>query len=265
MAEILKRIKCMSGIKSLVIFTMTALYLSIMSGCKGADQFMPDTQLLQANLKQGRFIRPTIRRETLCELLSIICLYAFNGEWENFYQVFQKDLGGIGTVFLKSLHKTPAGVLINGGILIELAATCSIDKADRRDKFDIDLDTLSGMVHLLIGLWDVLRIRKMDSHNALFFKETIEAGNRSFVTTLHKLDPENDEAGMRISSAHIGNEFDFRRSMLVGMVMWPSGLIPKGFDRAVKAIFPAIDILSVGFKSGGSLRDTIFVSIINKR
>lgn len=69
---------------------------------------------------------------------------------------------------------------------------------------------------------------------------------------------------MRVASAHVGNEFDFVRGMLVGVMKRTSGAVTKGFNRAVEATFPAIDVLTVSFVLNGSFSNTEFVSILDK-
>jgi hypothetical protein len=49
----------------------------------------------------------------------------------------------------------------------------AVDKAGRRDELHIHLDALSRMIHLLIGLLDILGVRRMDSHDVLSYKETV--------------------------------------------------------------------------------------------
>ena len=126
-------------------------------------------------------------------------------------------------MFLKSLHKTPSGILVNGGILEEPPSNDpAVCEAGRGDEFDIRLNTLPGTLHLFVRLWDMLRVRGMDSHDALFFEEAAESRDGAGITALHKLDPENDQAGIGIASAHIPNQFDFLRRMLIGMRMGAS-------------------------------------------
>lgn len=169
-------------------------------------------------------------------------------------------------MFLKSLHKTPSGILVDSGILEEmLSAHLAVHKAGGRDEFHVYLNALSGMVHLLVRLGDILGIGRMDSHDALLFEKTIKSRDGAGVAALHELDPENNEAGVRVSSAHIQDEFDLLRGMLVGVVMGPSGTVAQRLDRAVKAALPAIDVLPVGFILDGSVGNPIFISIFNKR
>lgn len=264
MAEILKRIEPVGGIEPLVVLPVAALHFSVVPWRKRADQFVPDPQLFQTHLKNGRLIRTAIRGKTFCKLLSVVRLHALYGARKSFYQVFQKKHGGVGTVLLKSLYKAPAGVFVNGSVLIELLPFGLVHKADGRDKFHVNLDTLTGMVHLLIRLGDILGVRRFDRGKALLFKETIKAGDRTLITALHKFDPEDDEAGIGITPAHIGDEFDLLWSVLTGMMVRSSGFVAKGFDRAIETVFPAVNILPVSLIFDGSVGNAILFSIPDK-
>ena len=80
------------------------------------------------------------------------------GMGETLDQMLKESCGRIGAVFLEGFHIAPAGVFINGGILIELFTFCLIDQTTGRNKLYIDLYPLSGVFHLLIRLgghtWD---------------------------------------------------------------------------------------------------------------
>ncbi len=80
-------------------------------------------------------------------------------------------------------------------------------KADRKNGFHIHLDTPAGMIHLLVGLRNILWVRVM---------------------------------------------------------VRPSGEAAEEPNGAVKAPFPAINVLPVSFIFDGSLRNLIFLSIYNK-
>ena len=167
-------------------------------------------------------------------------------------------------MLFKCLHKTPSGILINGSVLIKMILFGFIYKADRRDKFHVDLDALSGMVHLFIRFGDILGVRRMDCHDTLFFEEAIQPGNGTGIAALHELNPENNKTGMRISSAHIGDKLDLGRGMLVRMVVRSAGEITQGLNGAVITTFPAVDVLPVGLVFNGSVGDTIFFSIFDQ-
>lgn len=104
-----------------------------------------------------------MRSEPVGKLRSVIRLDTLDVQRESLYQVLHKQCGRIGAVFLKSFHKTPSRILINGSVLEELLPNdLAVFETGGRDKFDIHLDTLTGILHLLIWLWDVFGIGWMD-------------------------------------------------------------------------------------------------------
>lgn len=177
-----------------------------------------------------------------------------------------KHGGGISAVFLKGFYKPPSGILINGGILEEvLSNDPAVHKTGRRNKLHIHLNALAGMVHLLIRLRDILRVRRMDGHDTLPAEEPVKPGNGAGVAALHEFYPENDETSIRVAPAHIEDEFDFLRGVLVRVVMRSARVVTERLNGAIKAPFPAVDVLPVGFVFDGSFGNTIFLSIFNKR
>ena len=76
-------------------------------------------------------------------------------------------------MFLKGFHEAPARILVNGSILIELLSFGIVDKTDGRDKFDIDLNALTGIKHLFIRLGDILGIGRFHGQKVLFPQEAL--------------------------------------------------------------------------------------------
>lgn len=158
--------------------------------------------LRQMCLEQGGPV--PMGSEAVCELGTIICLDAFDGQREGFDQMFQEQGGGIGVMLLKSLHKAPAGVFIDSGVLEELLSNYgTVLETGRGDELYVHLKTLPGVCHLFVGLGDVFGVGRMDSHDALLPKETVEAGDGAGIATLHEFNPKDDKAGIGITSAHI--------------------------------------------------------------
>lgn len=253
----------MGSIKAFIVFSMTSLYLPIMPWCIGTDKFMSYPMLFQTKLEQGRFV--LFRGETVGKLSPVICLDTLNGAGKGFHKVIHKKGGRVGAVFLKSFHKTPSGILVDSGILEELFSdNLTVYEAGGRDEFDIYLNTLTGMLHLLVGLGNILGIGRVYSHDALFFQEAVESGDGAGVTALHELDPEHHKPCVRVSSANIHNQLDFIGGMLVRMMVRSTRSVLKRLDRAIITPFPTVDILSVGFIFDSSLSNSIFISILNK-
>lgn len=125
-------------------------------------------------------------------------------------------------MLFKGFYKAPFGILVTISILKEMLPFGFIYKTVRRNEFDVDLDTLSRISHLLIGFGNMLRIRRMNSHNPLFAEETVKSWDGTGIARLHKLYSEHDQPGIRVASAHIHDKLDLHRSVLVRMVMWSS-------------------------------------------
>lgn len=254
----------MGCIEPLIVLPVAAFHLAVMPWRIGTDYLVPDAVLLQTHLEKGGLI--PVGGEAVGKFGAVIRLDALNQAGEGFHKVFHKQCGGIGAVLFKGFHKAPPGILVNGGILEKMFAdNPAVHKAGRGDEFHIHLYTLSGMVHLLIRLRDIFGVRGMESHNALLFEEAVKTGDGAGVTALHEFNPENDEAGIRVTSAHIEDEFDFVRGVLVGMMVGPAGEVTQGVNGTVKASFPAVNVLPVGFISDGSFGNPIFFSVFNKR
>lgn len=199
----------MGSIEMLIVFPVATLHLAIVPGGKRAYQLVPDAMLLEPGLEDGRLIRTAVRAETLGELLPIVSLDTFDRAREGQDKMLQEQGGGIGAALFKYFHKAPSGVLVNDGVLIEALSFGFTHEAGRGDVLHVNLNPLPGIVHLLIRLRDVLGIRKMDSYDALFPKETVKAWDRAGIAALQKLSPENDQTRFRIVSAHITNQLDF--------------------------------------------------------
>lgn len=78
------------------------------------------------------------------------------------------------------------------------------------------------------------------------------------MASLRELDPEDDKASIGIAPVQVGDKSDFR-SMLIWMVMRLSGTFPKGFNGAVIASFPAVDVLPVALVLHGGFGNPIFL------
>ena len=97
-------------------------------------------------------------------------------------------------------------------------------------------------------------------------QKAIQSGDRSSISPLSQFDPEDHKAGIGIAPAHIFNEPDLIRGMLIWMRMRTSGTVPEGVPEAVIAVFPTVDILSVCFIFSGSVGNTVafFLRIFQK-
>ena len=262
-SKVLKRIEKMGCVKTLVIFSMAALYLSIVTWCKRTDDLVSYPMRFQVFLKERRLV--PVSSKTVGKFRTIIRLDALDGEGKSCYKVIHKLCRRIGAVFLKGFHETPSGILINGSVLEELFSNDSaVFEAGGRDKFNIHLDTLPRVFHLLIRLRDVLWIGRMDRRKALFFEEAVESWYGAGIAALPELDPENDETSIRVTASHIEDKLLFLRSMLVRVMVRASGTISQGVNGAIKTVFPTVDILAVGLVFNSCFSDAKLLSIADQ-
>lgn len=253
----------MRCVKTLIILPMTAFHLPIVPRRKRPDDFVADPVHFQMLLEESGFF--SVGGKTVGKFRSIIGLDALDGAGEGFYQMLHELSRGIGTMFLEGLYKAPSGVLVNGCVLVELLSDyLAVFQTGRRDKFYIYLNPLARIIHLFIGFWDILWVRRMNGHNSLFSEEAVKAGNGAGIATLPEFNPKDYQAGMRIPSAHIVDEFDFLRCMLVGMMVRPSGTIAQRVPGAVIAALPAVNILTVGLIFDCGFGNAKFFSILDE-
>ena len=136
-------------------------------------------------------------------------------------------------------------------------------QADRWNRFYVNLAVLSRILHLFVRLGNVFGVWKFHRHLSMLSQKALQSGDGSNISPLSQFDPEDHKAGIGIASAHIFNESDLIRGMLVGMTVWTLGTICKGLKRAVIAILPAVDVLTVGLVANGSFGNAVFLSIQN--
>lgn len=212
----------MSRIEPLVVLPVTTFYFPIVPGSEWADQLVADPKLCQPCLKHSGIVRAAIGTKALGKLLPIVRLDAFDPERCSLDEVFKKTHCRIRTMLIKGFYETPARELINGGELIEALSLGVTDQTGGRNELDIDLNALTGIIHLFIRFGDIFGIRRMVGHDPLPFEDAIKAGNGAGVAFLAKLNPKDDKAGMWIASAHSEDELKFVLSMLVGVMMGAS-------------------------------------------
>lgn len=252
----------MGSVEAFVILTVAALYFPVMTRRKRTDKLVAYSVFLLSTLEYYQcFFNGS--GKTLGELTPIVGPDTFDWHGETLQQVFQKLSGKIGAVLLESFHVTPAGIFIDRGILVKLFSLSFINQTTGGNELHVDLYSLSGIGHLLIRFGDIFEIREFFSCHPLFLKETIETGDRALITPLHEFYPENDQPGVRITPAHIPDEFDLFGSMLVRMIVRTSGPVTQGIQGSVIAFFSVINILAVGFKFHGRFRNAILLSVFN--
>ena len=128
-------------------------------------------------------------------------------------------------MFLEGLQIAESAEFIQEGVLVIIASILGgvllglTDQAGGRDILDVDLDPLTRVGHLLVGLGDVFWVRQLYRHLTSLSQKAIQTGYRTGVASLPELDPEDDDAGVWIPSPHILDELGLLRRMLVGMTV----------------------------------------------
>lgn len=252
----------MGSVKFLVIFSVAALHLAVVPGCIRANQFVADAKMVQLQLKHGRLFT-SFWQKSVGELSAIVRLYAFNQIGKALDNMAKEHCGRIGAVFLKSLKIAKAAVFVQKGILEPLCWLLLAHDAGLRNKLDVNLYSLAGILHLLIRLWDVFGIRRFYSHGVPLSQKPVQPRDGTFVTSLSQLNPEYDDPGMWISAAHIQDKLDLFRRVLVGMAVRSVRSVFQRGKGSVIAFAPAVDILPVCAVAYSGFCYAIFLCIQN--
>lgn len=160
--------------------------------------------------------------------------------------------------------------LVQECVLVKIPAVlrrlihCLTDQTTLGDKFDINLDSLAGIIHLLIGLRDIFGIWQLYRHLTAFSQKTVQTRNRAGVAPLPQLHPEHDQAGVGIPAAHILNQLDLLRPMLVRMAVRPVRAVFRRCLRPIVSLAPAVDVLPVGVVPGRRFCDSMLLCIQNQ-
>ena len=210
----------MGGIELLVIFTVAALHFAVVARGVGTDELVADAELLQFQLKESRFIG-AFRQKAISKLSSVVGLDTFNEIRELFHNMAQENCGGICVVLLKSLYIPEPAVLIQEGILKPLRRLLLVHNTSLRNKFYIDLNALARILHPLIGFGNILGVWQFYRHSAAFSQETVQPGNGPGIAPLPELDPQHNDPGVWVAAAHVQDELDLFRRVLVWVVVRP--------------------------------------------
>ena len=193
---------------------MASFNFSVVPRGKGLNELVPDTEVKTRLFKHRDSISP-IRVQPVCKLGSVVCLNALDLVRELFSAVLEEHCGRISAVFFKCFKVTETRVFIDKGVLLELFPLGIADKTRRRHEFDVDLYSLPGIEHFLIGLGDVLGVWKLHCHLAAPDQNTIKSGYRPCIASLPEFDPQHHDSSVGIPSPHISDQ----RQLLIGMLV----------------------------------------------
>ena len=205
--EVIQGVKTVAGIEALLILAVTTLHFTVVARRVGTDELVPDTQLGGSGLKQSREI-PLAVGETIGKFKAVIRLDAFHADTSAcipLEQLFQKIRRGIGGLLRISGQEAQTGELINGGVLKQ--AQFRVSDAAAGDHLHIYLDTLSGIGHLLVGLWLVGRFLLFLWKQSQFSHDSEQALRAAGVAPLPQTVPQLHHAQVGIAAAHIPDQF----------------------------------------------------------
>ena len=135
--------------------------------------------------------------------------------------MLDKLSGRIGAVFLKCFQITETAVFVDEGVLIPLCTRFLPDNADTRDEFNVDLNSLTWILHLFVGFRDIFWIWQRRCHLTALTEKTVQSGDGSGIAALSELHPEHHDTGVGIPAAHIEDKLDLVRRVLVRMTVRP--------------------------------------------
>lgn len=253
--EVLQRVKRVPRIEVFVILAMRALHLAVMPRRIGTYFLMLNAIYLKLLLKQSQvtFFR---LGKSFRELRPVIRLDFQDREREILHEFFQEHHGGIGALLLKGAQVTHPGVLVDGGVLVQLSSVLCVlpGKAGTRDNFDIDLHFFAGSCGVVVrlGLVFFLGVLEFCGMRADPFHALVQAGDGTALAFAAQFDPKHDKAVVRIAPLRVFYERNLLFCVLVWMGVWTSGLRPEGFGGSVVTLAQAVDELAVGtiFDSG---------------
>ena len=210
------------GVETFLVFAVAAFDLAVVTGRVGADQLVEDTEFSGGAFKQRRKIPPGIG-ETIGKLETIVRLDTFD-----FHAFAGKGLenlpeevgGGVGTLLGVRAQDTVTGILVNGGILVQLQLR--IRNAAARHDLDVDLDALSRVLHLLVGLGAILLLWLFLLCHSLAAQNPPQAFDAAAVASFSQPCPQLHHADPGIPAVHVADECQLLLRVLVGMVVRPS-------------------------------------------
>ena len=143
-------------------------------------------------------------------------------------------------MFWVGSQETQASKLVNGSILEQ--TQLGISNASAWNDLHIHLDTLARIAHLLVRLRFIKLLFLRWREQAQFTHDPEQALRAAGVTPLPQPMPQLYQSQVRITAAHIPNQFQLCLCMLIGVTVRPPRLTGQRFSRSVPACLPEVDI-----------------------
>ena len=159
--EIFERKEFMWSIKVFVIFPVGSFDFAIMSGSKRPNEFMNDTTLFEACLKQRWRAAP--RGKEIGKFRAIIGLDTLDREAECLEHMVEENSWRESGNLIEAFDITKARELVYSGILKLFMGSVIICSNNTTGWYmlHVDLHTLSGISHSFIRLGNIFRVWKL--------------------------------------------------------------------------------------------------------
>lgn len=190
--EVGKRVETMGVVEATLILTVAALYLAIVTGRIGTNQLVPNAQLCSSLLKERDQFTVGLSK-AVGKLKPVVSLDTFDGKavpFEESICFLQKVRRGVGALFIVSSQVPQPRKLVDGGILKESLPGRT---ARARNNLDVNLDTLAGVGHLLVGLGLVWLLLWALRQSAKALKHPVQAFRAASVSAFLQPAPQVDQ------------------------------------------------------------------------
>ena len=165
-------------------------------------------------------------------------------------------------MFPEGFQIPKAAELINKDVLVKPFLFRISHRAGRGNEFHIDLNTLAGVLHLLVRFRDILGIGQLGRPAVNVTKPFVQTGDGACVSMLPQLHLKNHQTRMRVSAAHILHEGDFLLCMLIEMMVRPMRAVCQRADGTIILFTPAVDVLAARFVPHSCFCHSMFTGIL---
>ena len=254
----------MAGIEPLLVLAVAALNLAVVAGRVRTDELVEDAQLSGSFLKQRRQV-PFAARKPVGEFKPVVRLDTFHLDPTACVprgQPPQEVRRGVGGLFRIGGQKTKPCELVDGGVLEQ--SELGIRDAASWNDLHIDLYTLSGMGHLLVGLGSVLLFRLLGRKQTQPAHDPEQAFRAAGVAPGLQAVPELDHAQGRVSAAHVTDKLQLGLRVLVRMAVRASGVAGQGRHSSVPTLFPEVDVGATFVVLPACPADAVFFRVLHQ-
>lgn len=230
--KILQGIKRAPRIEVFVVLSVRPLHFAVMPRRVRTYLLVLNAVCLEPSLEQCQITFLRFR-----ELRPVARLHFPDGERKIFHEPLEKNGGGICALLFECAHVAHPGVLVDGGVLVQLPAVLRVlpGEAGTGDNLDVDLHFFPGECRIMAGLRLVLflGVLKFCGAKAESAHAAEQSSDGTLIAFAPQLHPENDKAVMGVAAEHILDERYLLLRVLAWMGFGAAGLGLEGFGRAV--------------------------------